>query len=1429
MKIKLTLFILIPLLFIGCSLFDTQHQMSYRQVQFSINSNDGRTMIPETFGVSKYLFSFTGNSVIDTVDFSLYETKSVLLPDGEWTIEVEALNSNDLVVATGSTSVNIPDILSVNINIAPKITATGSGDFQLYFSYTLPEGNQMGTITPYLTNLDTQEQVELSIDSSSSTLIITGEDVVSGSHLLSIEMENSNGLTMVPFMDVVHIYDNVTTSESINLVSNHFDSIPSTPMNFSATEQMVGVALSWDDYAINETSIIVERKDGDGEFSVLVELASNTESYLDDTTIDGVNYSYRVKSSNLLGSSDATEIIEITISNEYRILHVTVDGTGSGDSWSNALSDPQEAINLAATYSRTPQIWVAMGRYTPQSNENNTSEEGRQYNHFSLKPNISIFGGFDGTETEFNQRKPFENITELSGDFNNDDIVTGFWDTLEFSNIDENAYNVFYHPSSLNLSGDEVIDGFTISGGNASISTNNNGGGIYLSQKGFTIKNSIFKNNNAKYGGAIYSSTANIIIDNVVFDTNMSSSSGGAIYQLGNGSHINNSLFINNESNHYGGAIYSSDGSVYVHNSIIYGNHANYYGAVYLKPYSYYTVSLNNSILYGNSSNYSSNNFYLSLDRNYDVSINNVYITDLVSDSVLNSGIVFVNSENPIGDDNIWFTDDDGLYPDENSTTIDGGHTNYIFEGIDPLVNGNSIDMGNYESSYVDNIAPVDISDVQLESLNGSVKLTWMNPIDMDLKHIEIESYPVIIDESLYVNYSLEEYIIAGLTNNQEYTFTLYTEDFAGNRSDGIEINGSPLFADIPDVIEYKTFVSNNRVSLSWKNPEDFIYKNVQLHYGDNIIIFDNSEESYIISDLINGDEYTFTINVSDYGDSLSEGQVITAIPVEQVFVDIDASGTGDGSSWENAATNLSYVLESVSAGTEIWVAEGIYIPQTIMGSDNNTDDSDSKYYNYYIPNNISLYGGFSGSESSLDDRDFGLYKTELSGDVNQDDIISGSGTTLEISNNSENLYHVIYQTVDAENSEVNGFYITGGNAANSNGGGMYFPNSINAPLLRYCVFYGNRTISSGGGIYVNQLCDITLENVVFINNKATEGSAIYNYGISKLRNTVAYGNNGYSYIFNTRDMRIYSSTFVNNGGRLKDNYNMQIYNSIEYANQNNPYISNSTVINSIMDSDKGIMKTGVDFIEIDDPDGADDMWFTEDDGLFLTSESMGLKIADMDHMELVLTDLIGQTRGSENADIGAYEALYDDGSAPGNVFNLTIEQTEGVAILNWSDPVNLDLDYLEITWTPENSITQPLIVEKGIETVSIADINIGSRYDFTVKSVDYRGNSSTGYLIHKDLTTCSLTLDLPQDETITLNKSDGIELTMNSTLYVSVSETFDSYKWYLDSEEITGNESDDISIDCSELSAGPHRLLCVVYKDGIPYSKNLYFDISNN
>jgi predicted outer membrane repeat protein len=203
------------------------------------------------------------------------------------------------------------------------------------------------------------------------------------------------------------------------------------------------------------------------------------------------------------------------------------------------------------------------------------------------------------------------------------------------------------------------------------------------------------------------------------------------------------------------------------------------------------------------------------------------------------------------------------------------------------------------------------------------------------------------------------------------------------------------------------------------------------------------------------------------------------------IYVDADATGTNNGSSWENAYIYLQDALndaETAEKPVEIRVAQGIYTPD--QGDGPKPGD---KQASFRLINDVAIIGGFAGvGEKNTNTRDIESYETFLSGNLNTDDDPE----------NRENSYHVVIGSYTDQTAILDGFTVTGGNASGySNpdhyGGGMY--NYQGSPVVTRCTFKLNRANIDGGAI-CNRESNPVLERCSFAENSAqSSGGAIYN------------------------------------------------------------------------------------------------------------------------------------------------------------------------------------------------------------------------------------------------------------------------------------------------------------------------------------------------
>ena len=176
------------------------------------------------------------------------------------------------------------------------------------------------------------------------------------------------------------------------------------------------------------------------------------------------------------------------------------------------------------------------------------------------------------------------------------------------------------------------------------------------------------------------------------------------------------------------------------------------------------------------------------------------------------------------------------------------------------------------------------------------------------------------------------------------------------------------------------------------------------------------------------------------------------------------AADTPDGSSWTTAFKTIQSAVDAAHAQDEIWVAKGTY-----TGTTDSVVNMSAK--------TLALYGGFQGTESNRDQRNWEDNKT----------IIDGEGKRRCVTSNRTGF--------------IDGFTLQDGKA--TRGGGMYNGTAIN------CTFTINSAEDNGDGIYKGRatnctftnntayegggMVDGTATNCTFTNNSASYGGGMYN------------------------------------------------------------------------------------------------------------------------------------------------------------------------------------------------------------------------------------------------------------------------------------------------------------------------------------------------
>ena len=197
---------------------------------------------------------------------------------------------------------------------------------------------------------------------------------------------------------------------------------------------------------------------------------------------------------------------------------------------------------------------------------------------------------------------------------------------------------------------------------------------------------------------------------------------------------------------------------------------------------------------------------------------------------------------------------------------------------------------------------------------------------------------------------------------------------------------------------------------------------------------------------------------------------VLTTQSVARViYVDAGAPSGGNGMNWTSAFAFLGDALNVSKLRDSVWVAKGTYYPTT----------NDNRDVSFELKKGVSVFGGFSGNESKLTERDWQHNRTILSG--------------VFESNRCERKGGAIYNDFGCSPVIINCLF-TKNHATSAAGVGN---DGSSSPVLYFCTFTFNTaedfgpTLYQGSGPSNNP---VLLNSVIWANHCMWESVGIYNW-----------------------------------------------------------------------------------------------------------------------------------------------------------------------------------------------------------------------------------------------------------------------------------------------------------------------------------------------
>ncbi len=518
---------------------------------------------------------------------------------------------------------------------------------------------------------------------------------------------------------------------------------------------------------------------------------------------------------------------------------------------------------------------------------------------------------------------------------------------------------------------------------------------------------------------------------------------------------------------------------------------------------------------------------------------------------------------------------------------------------------------------------------------------------------------------------------------------------------DGTDVNNDPDFVQTVDPNTAPTSAGNLRLQTG----------SPAIDVGNNAVVTAATDLGGITRILDGDGNASAIVDMGAY-------EFATCPSSNILYVNVNVGGgSNDGTNWTNAFASLQDGLAQVPlcpAVDQIWLAQGVYYPDVGSGVADNDHAA-----TFQLQDDLAIYGGFAGSETALDQRDWDTNVTILSGDIEQDDTNSDGNNIAETSADiqGDNAYQVTTGSGTNNSAILDGVTVTAGQAngtyPQNYGGGMY--NNSGSPTLTNVTFVGNSADGLGGGMF-NESSSPTLINVSFASNSSDQGGGMYNNLNSSptLTNATFAGNSARhgGGMFNNLNSSptLTNVTFAGNSARLggggidnETGSNPVIQNSIFWNNKDitgtvtatasifnsssTPTISYSLVQGQNPAGTGNLDGTDAnndpDFVQTVDPNTAP----TSVGNLRLQTGSPAIDVGN-NVVVTALTDLGGITRiidgdatATATVDMGAYEFVPGPGgvNGAGNLtlwlnpdaytdINCTTAATDGQAVACWRD-----------------------------------------------------------------------------------------------------------------------------------------------------------------
>ena len=340
------------------------------------------------------------------------------------------------------------------------------------------------------------------------------------------------------------------------------------------------------------------------------------------------------------------------------------------------------------------------------------------------------------------------------------------------------------------------------------------------------------------------------------------------------------------------------------------------------------------------------------------------------------------------------------------------------------------------------------------------------------------------------------------LQNDPGFRNSAYHEVTADDKNSNIYVakeNRGDKFGPMFDAPSLKTSYDRD---FNWR---ESAYPLWSWNVLEGSVMIDKGNNDYYDQNVYGSEDMAGNPRIS--GDRISVGAYeYQYLPATRIrYVKPTATGTGDGSSWDNASGDLQKMIDDLADNNvsqqagEVWVAAGTYKPQSQLISGMNYSAS------FRMRDGISVYGGFAGNETSKQERAKGTMPWDFTNvtvleAAYYESKLAWTNSKWTVGSDSR---HVVWFAPMSGESDftrittLDGVTVQGGYAQGNTGlddfktdcGGGVYMDGANA-YLSNCIVRENYATGNGGGVYLKN--GRVQTSLIYNNNADADGGAVY-------------------------------------------------------------------------------------------------------------------------------------------------------------------------------------------------------------------------------------------------------------------------------------------------------------------------------------------------